>query len=140
MAFPPNGHQCKHGFLGDDMATETTGAVTTATDAAAGLVTEATTTAGHAAEAAGKAGMPQLDFTTFGNIYQPCAALAPGAALTETSIFNYIGLVGMTARATARCDSLAAKGLVTGADTAARADDDRYDTRRVRPTAARWSA
>ena len=54
---------------------------------------------------AGCYGKTLADFTTFGNIYQPCAALAPGAALTETSIFNYIGLVGMTARATARCDS-----------------------------------
>lgn len=68
-------------------------------------------------------GKTLADYTTFGNLYQPCAALAPGAAMTETSIYNYIGLLGMTARATARCDSLAAKGLVNGADTAARALD-----------------
>ena len=68
-------------------------------------------------------GKTLADYTTYGNLYQPCAALAPGAALTETSIYTYIGLLGMTARATARCDSLAAKGLVTGADTAARALD-----------------
>ena len=63
------------------------------------------------------------DFVTYSNIYQPCAALAAPAALTEVSVFNYIGLTGLTARATARCDGLAAKGLVTGADTAARSLD-----------------
>jgi len=39
------------------------------------------------------------------------------------TFFNFIGFAGMTARATARCDSLAAKGLVAGADTAARSLD-----------------
>ena len=68
-------------------------------------------------------GKTLADFTTYGNLYQPCAALAAGAAMTEVSVFNYIQLVGMTARATARCDSLAAKGLVGGADTAARSLD-----------------
>lgn len=63
------------------------------------------------------------DFTTYGNIYQPCAALAADAALTEASIYNYIALTGMTARATARCDGLAAKGLVNGSTTAERAAD-----------------
>lgn len=61
------------------------------------------------------------EYTTLGNIYQPCAALADSAALTETSIYNYIGLTGMKARAEARCDGLAAKGLVTGTTTAERA-------------------
>ena len=61
------------------------------------------------------------DYTTYGNIYQPCAALAPDAAISESSIFNYITLTAMTARATARCDGLAAKGLVSGATTAERA-------------------
>lgn len=46
------------------MANETTGAVTTATEAATGHATEAATTAGHAASSAG---MPQLDVSTFGN-------------------------------------------------------------------------
>ena len=77
-------------------------------------VTEMPTASGYGIQFGGAAvagyGKTLADFTTFGNIYQPQAALAPGAALTETSIFNYIGLVGMTARATARCDSLAAKG------------------------------
>ena len=68
-------------------------------------------------------GKTLADFTTYGNIYQPCAALADGAAMAETSVFNYISLTGMTARATARCDGLAAKGLVSGANTAARALD-----------------
>ena len=68
-------------------------------------------------------GKTLADYTTYGNLYQPCAALAPGAALTEASVYNYIQAAGMTARATARCDSLAAKGLVSGADTAARAQD-----------------
>ena len=45
------------------------------------------------------------------------------AALSEASIYNYIGLTAMTARAAARCDGLAAKGLVSGATTAERAAD-----------------
>ena len=64
-----------------------------------------------------------IDFTTYGNLYQPCAALAAGAAMTESSTYNYLVTTGQTARATARCTGLAALGLVTGADTAARALD-----------------
>lgn len=90
-------------------------------------VTEMPTTSGYGIRFNGAVvtgyGKTLADYTTYGNLYQPCAALAPGAALTETSIYNYIGLLGMAARATARCDSLAAKGLVSGADTAARALD-----------------
>jgi hypothetical protein len=67
------------------------------------------------------AGRTLAEYTTYGNIYQPCAALAPDAALTEASIFNYIALTSMTARAEARCTGLAAKGLVAGATTAERA-------------------
>ncbi|MES3014495.1 MAG: 3-hydroxybutyrate oligomer hydrolase family protein [Pseudomonadota bacterium] len=63
------------------------------------------------------------DYTTWGNLYQPCAALAAGAAMAEVSVFNYLVLTAQTAKATARCNSLAAKGLVTGADTAARSLD-----------------
>ena len=66
-------------------------------------------------------GKTLVDYTTYGNVYQPCAALAPEAAINEVSIFNYIGLMSMTERATARCDGLAAKGLVTGSTTAERA-------------------
>jgi len=88
-------------------------------------VTEMPTRQGYTI-AVGNATMPNpgrtlAEYTTYGNIYQPCAALAPDAALTETSIFNYIGLTAMTARAEARCTSLAAKGLVIGSTTADRA-------------------
>ena len=90
-------------------------------------VAQMPTTSGYGIQVGGAAvtgyGKQLADFVTYSNIYQPCAALAAPAALTETSIFNYIGLTGMTARATARCDSLAAKGLVSGADTAARSLD-----------------
>ena len=90
-------------------------------------VTEMPGTTGYGIQFGGVAvagyGKTLGDFTTYGNLYQPCAALAPGAAMTEVSIFNYIQLAGMTARATARCTGLAAKGLVTGADTATQALD-----------------
>ncbi|MBS0293034.1 MAG: hydrogenase [Proteobacteria bacterium] len=90
-------------------------------------VTEMPTTAGYGIQFGGAAvtgyGKTLAEFTTYGNIYQPCAALAPAAALTEASVYNYIGLTAMTARATARCDGLAAKGLVSGATTAERASD-----------------
>ena len=90
-------------------------------------VTELPTASGYSIQFGGTAVngyAKQLgDFTTYGNLYQPCAALAVGAALTEASVFNFIQIAGMTARATARCDGLAAKGLVSGADTAARSLD-----------------
>ena len=90
-------------------------------------VTEMPTRSGYGIQFGGAAvvayGKTLGDFTTFGNLYQPCAALAAEAALTETSFFNYIGLTAQTARATARCTGLAAKGLVTGADTAAQSLD-----------------
>lgn len=90
-------------------------------------VAEMPTASGYGIQLGGAAvtgyGKTLADYTTYGNIYQPCAALAAGAAMAEASIFNYITLTGMTARATARCDGLAAKGLVSGADTAARAQD-----------------
>lgn len=69
-------------------------------------------------------GKTMVDYTTYGNLYQPCAALsAPASMGTELSFHNYIFFAGLTARATARCDGLAAKGLVSGADTAARSLD-----------------
>ena len=90
-------------------------------------VTEMPTASGYSIRFGGAVvtgyGKTLVDYTTFGNLYQPCAALAPGAALTELSVYNYLQLFGMNGRAAARCDSLAAKGLVTGADTAARALD-----------------
>ena len=85
-------------------------------------VTEMPTSAGYGIQLGGVAvtgfGKTLGDFTTYGNLYQPCAALAAGAAMTEVSTFNFIQIAGMTARATARCTGLAAKGLVTGATTA----------------------
>ena len=66
-------------------------------------------------------GKSLMDYFTIANLYQPCAALATTAALTEVSIYNYIGLTGQTATATNRCTQLAAKGLVTGATTAEQA-------------------
>jgi len=90
-------------------------------------VTEMPTSAGYGIQFGGVPvaayGKKLGDFTTYGNLYQPCAALAAGAALTETSFYNYIGFTAQTGRATARCTGLAAKGLVSGADTAAQAQD-----------------
>ncbi len=64
------------------------------------------------------------DYFTYGNLYQPCAALSAPASLgAENSTFNFMFIAGMTARATARCDGLFAKGLVSGVDTAARSLD-----------------
>ena len=90
-------------------------------------VTEMPTTSGYGISFGGTAvsgyGKRLIDFTTYGNVYQPCAALAPGAAMTELSVFNFILVGGQSARAAARCAGLAAKGLVSGADTAAQAAD-----------------
>lgn len=63
------------------------------------------------------------DYTTYGNLYQPCAALAAGAAMTELTFFNYLTITAQTGRAAARCAGLAAKGLVSGATTADQAAD-----------------
>jgi hydroxybutyrate-dimer hydrolase len=68
-------------------------------------------------------GRPLLDYFTFANLYQPCAALAPDGALTEASVYNYMGLTGMSPRAENRCTALADKGLLAGATTAERATD-----------------
>ena len=68
-------------------------------------------------------GKTLADFVTYGNLYQPCAALAAPAAMAELSVFNYLVLTAQTGRATNRCASLAAKGLISGADTAAQALD-----------------
>jgi hydroxybutyrate-dimer hydrolase len=90
-------------------------------------VTEMPQASGYGIEFAGKrvagGGRSLADFTTYGNLYQPCAALAAGAAMTENSTFNFIQQANMGARAAARCAGLASKGLVSGADTAARALD-----------------
>ncbi len=90
-------------------------------------VTEMPTTTGYGITFGGTAvtgyGKKLADFTTYGNVYQPCAALAAGAALPEITVFNYLVLTGQTAKAAARCAGLAAKGLVSGADLAAQSLD-----------------
>jgi hydroxybutyrate-dimer hydrolase len=68
-------------------------------------------------------GKTLADFVTYGNLYQPCAALAPSATMAEVSIFNFMTLTGMNTRAQARCAGLAAKGLVTGTTVAEQATD-----------------
>lgn len=68
-------------------------------------------------------GKTLADYATWANLYQPCAALASGATMSELTVFNFMTIAGMNARAEARCTGLAAKGLVSGADTAARAQD-----------------
>ena len=90
-------------------------------------VAEMPTASGYGIQLGGVAvagyGKRLADYTTYGNLYQPCAALAAGAAMAEVSVFNYLVLTAQTAKATARCNGLAAKGLVSGADTAARSLD-----------------
>ena len=94
---------------------------------AAEPVTEMPTATGYGIQLGGVAvtgfGKTLADFTTYGNLYQPCAALAAPAAMAELTTFNFMVIAGMGARATARCNGLAAKGLLTGADTAARSLD-----------------
>lgn len=90
-------------------------------------VTEMPTTSGYGIQVGGVAvtgfGKTLADFVTFGNLYQPCAALAAPAAMTEVDFFNFMTFAAMNTRATARCTGLAAKGLVTGTDTASQALD-----------------
>ena len=68
-------------------------------------------------------GKPLIDYFTVANLYQPCAAQAASATMAEASVFNYMTLTGMNARAVNRCAALAAKGLVTGTTTAEQAAD-----------------
>lgn len=63
------------------------------------------------------------DYTTYGNLYQPCAALSKASALTESSVFNYLPAAGLVPTATNRCTDLAMKGLVNGGTLAAQATD-----------------
>lgn len=82
---------------------------------------------GYGVEFAGAAvpvvGRPLIDYFTHANLYQPCAALAPEAAIAETSVYNYMTLTSMNERAANRCAALADKGLVTGATTQEQATD-----------------
>jgi hydroxybutyrate-dimer hydrolase len=102
-------------------------------------ITEMPTTAGYGIQFNGAAvtgyGRTLADFVTYGNIYQPCAALAPGATMVEFSFFNYIPTFAMTTRAQARCASLAAKGLVNGAT-----QDDQANDALARLRAYGWTA
>lgn len=60
-------------------------------------------------------GKPLIDYFTFANIYQPCAALAVTNGAFAASL--------PAANAEARCTALAAKGMVAGTTTAERASD-----------------
>jgi hydroxybutyrate-dimer hydrolase len=60
-------------------------------------------------------GKPLYDYFTTGNLYQPCAALAPAVAAGPGS-----SLIS-AAQAGNRCASLKAKGLLTASDTAGQA-------------------
>ena len=85
------------------------------------------TTAGYGVQQGGvpvaSYGHSLMDYFSFANVYQPCAALAPSVTMSEVSFYNFMTFAGMNDRATNRCDALAAKGLVSGVDTAARATD-----------------
>ncbi|CAD5374346.1 D-(-)-3-hydroxybutyrate oligomer hydrolase [Rubrivivax sp. A210] len=77
-------------------------------------------TAGYGIKVGGVAvpvyGLPLIDYFTFANLYQPCAAIAPAVSMTEISFYNRLALPAdnMLARAGFRCDSLAAQGLLPG--------------------------
>jgi hydroxybutyrate-dimer hydrolase len=68
-------------------------------------------------------GRSLADYFTYANLYQPCAALAPSVQMAEVSVYNYMSLTGMNARAANRCAALAAKGLLTGTTTDEQAND-----------------
>jgi hydroxybutyrate-dimer hydrolase len=74
-------------------------------------------------------GKPLLDYFTFANLYQPCAALALTPA--ETDGFAIVNLLtpSVIAQGATRCASLAAKGLVAGTTTAEQAADARAKLR-----------
>jgi hydroxybutyrate-dimer hydrolase len=66
------------------------------------------------------AGKHLLDYFSYANIYQPCAALSANAGLSMAAA---LWPPAFTAAATNRCAALAAKSLLTGATPAAQADD-----------------
>ncbi|MDF0606115.1 D-(-)-3-hydroxybutyrate oligomer hydrolase [Neisseriaceae bacterium TC5R-5] len=68
-------------------------------------------------------GKPLLDYMSFANLYQPCAALAPAATLSESSWYNYLSLAGMNQQAANRCSALATKGLLSGNSLSEQASD-----------------
>jgi|APMI01.1.fsa_nt_gi hydroxybutyrate-dimer hydrolase len=61
-------------------------------------------------------GKPLIDYFTYANIYQPCAALASDAAGSPGAAF-------IAGYSTNRCTALKAKGLLSGATTQAQADE-----------------
>lgn len=61
---------------------------------------------------------PLLDYFTFANLYQPCAALSPRAAGSPVAFAP-----ALVPFAQARCGSLAAKGLLAAATLAAQAEE-----------------
>lgn len=65
-------------------------------------------------------GKPLIDYFTFANLYQPCAALSPAAA--GAPAFAFLAIPN-PAGAANRCASLAAQGLVSGATLADQAND-----------------
>ncbi len=89
---------------------------------AAEPVAQPNTIAGYGVQVGGTAvasyGRALIEVISVANLYQPCAALAPTAAIAEPSVYNYMVITGMTARATNRCAALVARGLLTGATTA----------------------
>ncbi|MDR5780191.1 3-hydroxybutyrate oligomer hydrolase family protein [Caballeronia sp. LZ065] len=68
----------------------------------------------------GSFGRPLADYMTLANLLQPCAALAPAAA--GAPYLTTVPLASATAIRTARCASLAAGGLISGATTIAQAN------------------
>ncbi|MDR5878927.1 3-hydroxybutyrate oligomer hydrolase family protein [Caballeronia sp. LZ032] len=68
----------------------------------------------------GSFGRPLADYMTLANLLQPCAALAPAAA--GAPYLTTLPLATTTAIRTARCASLAAGGLISGATTIAQAN------------------
>lgn len=96
--------------------------------------------AGVTVNAGGKvvpvAGKPLIDYMTYRMIYEPCAAIAAGAqaatgvrpgwlglGTAPAGVANQVGGQELASIAANRCQSLADKGLVNGATTAAQADD-----------------
>jgi hydroxybutyrate-dimer hydrolase len=61
-----------------------------------------------------------IDFTTYAQVFQPCASLAPSLAGVP---FQAAYAAGFGALAGARCASLQAKGLLTATTTAAQAEE-----------------
>nr|WP_184248433.1 D-(-)-3-hydroxybutyrate oligomer hydrolase [Paraburkholderia atlantica] len=67
----------------------------------------------------GAFGKPLADYMTLANLLEPCAALAPAA--TGSPYLTALPTATTTALRTARCASLAAAGVIAGADTVTQA-------------------